>query len=167
MAKMLEVTLRSDLQKLHAALKSRPQEIVSALTGRLNRVMTMLASYIVREKLSGQILRRRTGILAGSVHAVPATIQGTQIIGKVVAGEGPSNLYAAVHEYGGSRAYEIMSVKSRALAFMMDGRMRFFSRVNHPATMARPFMAPSLQENESSIREQLQQALDEELERPA
>jgi hypothetical protein len=161
MAKMLEITLRSDLQKLHAALKAKPLEIVNALTGRLNRVMEMLASYIVREKLSGQMLRRRTGILAGSVHTIPATIQGTQIKAGVRSSEGPA-FYGRVLEEG-SRAHQIFAVKSRALAFVMNGKQVFARSVMHPGTAARPFMRSSLAENEASIRAALQEALDEEL----
>lgn len=161
MAKMLEVTLKSDPEKLVAALRSKPEQIVNALAGRLNAVLMQLASYIVRRKLSGQMLKRRTGVLAGSVHAEPAEIVGTQIIGKVMAAEGPA-FYGTILE-SGSRAHQILSVKSRALAFMTDGRRRFAARVTHPGTAARPFMRLSLDENAAEIREQLQQTLDEEL----
>ncbi len=159
----LEIALKSDLRKLYDALKSKPQAIVDVLTTRLNIVLTQLQRYIIVQKLSGQVLHRRTGALAGAVRVVSAHVEGAQIKGGVTAAGSPASLYGRVHETGGSRAYEIMSVKSRALAFMMDGRMRFFSRVNHPAAMMRPFMAPSLRENEGNIREQLQAALDAEL----
>jgi hypothetical protein len=163
MAKMLEITLKSDLQKLHAALKAKPLAIVNAIEGRLNAVLYQLAAYIVREKLSGQMLKRRTGILAGSVRVEAAKIIGTQIIGKVHAGEGTA-FYGAILEEG-SAAHQIFAVKARALKFVTNGKEVFAKSVMHPGTMAAPFMRSSLQENEANIRTQLQQALDEELNR--
>jgi hypothetical protein len=56
-------------------------------------------------------------------------------------------------------------VKARALRFMKGGKESFFARVSHPGIAAKPFMGSSLAENESNIREQLQQALDAELNR--
>jgi hypothetical protein len=155
---LLEITLKSELAKLYTALKNRPEQIVNTLKRRLDITMTMLASYIVREKLSGQILKRRTGILAGSVHPVLATIQGTQIKAGVRSSEGPA-LYGRYLEEG-SRAHQIFSVRARALSFVMDGKQRFFQRVSHPGIAAKPFMGSALAENESNIREALQQALD-------
>ena len=163
MARMLEVTLKSDPKKLVAALRSKPGQIVNALESRLNAVLYQLASYIVGRKLSGQMLARRTGILAGSVRTEPAKVVGAQIIGRVVAAEGPA-FYGRILEEG-SRAHQIFSVKSRALAFMMDGRKVFARRVFHPGMAARPFMRTSLEENAENIRAQLQAALDEELQK--
>jgi hypothetical protein len=160
---LLEITLKSDLRKHYDSLKSKPQAIVDVLTTRLNIMLFQLQRHIITEKLSGQVLHRRSGALANAVRVVSARVEGATIRGGVTAAGSPASLYGRVHETGGNRAYEIMSVKSRALAFMMDGRMRFFSRVNHPAAMARPFMAPSLQENAERIRAELQSALDEEL----
>jgi hypothetical protein len=161
---LLNIYLKSDPHKLVDALKRKPLEIVNAIESRLNAILYQLAGYIVRDKLSGQVLKRRTGILAGSVRVEAAKIIGAQIIGKVHAAEGPA-FYGAVHEHGGNAAYEIMAVKARALKFMMGGREVYAKSVMHPAAMARPYMRPSLLENESNIREQLQAALDEEMQK--
>jgi hypothetical protein len=158
---LLNIYLKSDPQKLVDALKRRPLEIVNAIEGRLNAILYQLAAYVVKEKLSGQMLKRRTGILAGSVRVEPARIVGTQIIGKVVAGEGTA-FYGRYLE-SGSQAHQIFAVKSRALKFVTNGKEVYAKSVMHPGTMAAPFMRSSLQENEASIREQLQAAIDAEL----
>ncbi len=160
---LLEITLKSDLRKLYDALKSKPQAIVDVLTTRLNIVLTQLQRYVIVQKLSGQVLHRRTGALAGAVRVVSAHAEGTQIKGGVTAAGSPASLYGRVHEVGGSHAYQIFSVRARALKFMQGGKESFFSRVNHPAAMMRPFMAPSLNENGERIRAELQAAIDEEL----
>ena len=161
---LLEIKLKSDPQKLVAALRAKPLAIVNALESRLNAVLMQLASYIVGRKLSGQMLARRTGILAGSVHTEPAKTVGTQSIGKVVAGEGPA-FYGTILE-SGSRAHQIFAVKARALAFVTNGKQVFARSVFHPGIAARPFMRTSLEENAVDIRAQLQAALDAELKRP-
>ena len=165
---MLKISLRSDPAKLVAALRSKPEAIVNALKGRLDAVMNMVASYIVRNKLSGQTLARRTGILAGSVRTVPAHVAGRTIQAAIQAGGGPA-LYAKFFEEpgvggtGGTRAHTIMATRARALAFVTNGKQVFAKSVFHPEMAARPFLRPSLLENEASIRQQLQQAIDEAL----
>jgi hypothetical protein len=124
-----------------------------------------LAAYVVKEKLSGQILKRRTGILAGSVRvSEPAHVIGATFQGKIAAAEGTAFYGRILSE--GSRAHEILAVKSRALKFVTNGKEVYAKSVMHPGMMAKPFLRPALLENESSIRAQLQQALDEELGRP-
>ena len=76
----------------------------------------------------------RSGILRGSVRIVPAAIEGGKITGAVAAGSGPSNLYGSVHELGGSRSYQIMSVKARALHFISNGKEVFRKKRDSPAS---------------------------------
>ena len=64
---------------------------------------------------------------------------------------------------GGTRAHTIIATKARALKFMMHGREVYAKSVFSPGLAMRPFLRPSLEENEASIREQLQSAIDEQL----
>lgn len=161
---MLKITL-SGGEKLIEALKTKPVTIVSVLTGKLNALLFQLQSYIVSKKLSGQVLHRRTGVLSGSVRVIPATVAGASIIGGVEAAGGPA-FYGAIHELGGTSSYQIVAVKARALAFMVNGKKIFATRVTHPAIKARPFMSTSLAENAENIKTELQAALDVELSKP-
>jgi hypothetical protein len=161
---MLKISMTGG-ERLVEGLKTKPVTILNVLSSKLTQLMFQLQRYIVTQKLSGQILKRRTGILAGSVRAIPATLEGTKIVAAVEAGGGPA-FYGAVHEHGGTHAYPIVAVRARALAFMMDGKKVFAKSVMHPAAQMRAFMAPSLAENEANIRAELQLALDQELNKP-
>lgn len=107
-------------QELLARMAAREPRIISALSRRMTMLMLRLQEYVVREKLSGQVLHRRSGKLAGSVRALPAAIEGSQLVGRVLAGGGPAH-YGKVHEFGGRTAYEILPVRKRALAFFPQG----------------------------------------------
>jgi hypothetical protein len=161
---LLNISLKSDPHKLVDALKRRPLEIVNAIENRLNIILLQLSQYIVTQKLSGQVLHRRTGALANAVHVNPARVVGATIRGEVTAAGSPASLYGRVHETGGNAAYDIFSVRGRALRFVSGaGETVFAKHVRHPAAMMRPFMRPALEENAASIREQLQEAIDAEL----
>jgi hypothetical protein len=67
------------LDSLRAKLDSLASRLHEVLRVKLAAITNQLASKIVSEKLSGQVLHRRTGILAGSVHAEPVTDDGRTI----------------------------------------------------------------------------------------
>ena len=156
---MLTLSFKGTDTKLLTVLKQKGPAIRQVLMSRLNILMLQLQRYIVTEKLSGQILKRRTGILAGSIHTVPAAERGTQITGGVQYGGGPA-FYGPILE-SGSAAHEIFAVKARALRFVTGGKIVFAKSVSHPGIPAKPFMLPSLEENMADIRTQLQTAIDE------
>lgn len=164
---MLGIYLKSDSHKLVAALRSRPQQIVDSLKNSLNSALLLLQRFVVTQKLSGQILRRRTSALSGAVHVNPARVEGATIRGEVSAAGSPASLYGRVFEQGGVGPYDIFAVRAKALRFVSGaGETVFAKHVRHPQQMMRPFMRPSLEENETDIRAQLQAALDAELGRP-
>ncbi|MBF3874208.1 HK97 gp10 family phage protein [Burkholderia pseudomallei] len=69
--------------------------IRNALQERIERIVVQLEGYVVRNKLSGQVLNVRTGRLADSInHAVVAN--GASITGIVST----AVKYAPPHEYG-------------------------------------------------------------------
>ncbi len=160
---LLRISLKSDPRKLVDALRRKPEEIVFALRNSLNSALLMLERFIKTQKLSGQVLHRRTGALANAVHTNLARVEGRTIRGEVTAAGSPASLYGRVFEVGGSGAYPILSVRARALKFVSGGETIFRKQVMHPQQMMRAFMRPSAEENAASIREQLQAALDAEL----
>lgn len=140
------------------ALQTKGPQIIQVLRTKLTALLFQLQSYVVSQKLSGQILNRRTGILSGSIRANPATLEGTIISGNVQGAGGPA-FYGAVHELGGSKEYSIVPVKARALSFIRDGQRVFAKRVMHPPLRQRAFMGPSLDENAAKIKSELNAAL--------
>jgi hypothetical protein len=151
------------LDSLRARLQSLAGRLHEVLRPKMQAITEMLAANIVAEKLSGQVLHRRTGILAGSVHATPATDDGTAIRGAVESSAGPA-FYGRIHEYGtGGRGWEIRSVGRRALAFQMSTKQVYAKSVFHPALPARSFTGTSLEENREHIIQQLAQTVAEVL----
>lgn len=109
-------------ERLAAALKGKMVQVGEALQAKMNVMMTNLEKKIVTEKLSGQVLHRHTGKLAGSIHAIPAEWVGTTLVGTVEGAGGPA-FYGFVHEYGGDHEYEIRPVNKQALAFFPGGSL--------------------------------------------
>ncbi len=104
-----------------------------------------LQSYIVTSKLSGQVLKRRTGLLASSINVGGPqstsrfTADNTQIVGKV----GTAVVYAAIHEYGGT----IERTSSKGNSFTQTFPERSFLR-------------SGLQDKQAEIRGAIQAAYD-------
>jgi hypothetical protein len=153
------------------ALQRKGPRIVQVLTSKLNALLFTLQSYIVSEKLSGQMLKRGTGALSASVRIIPAEFNATNIIGGIESSGGPA-FYGKFFEIesaggtGGTKAHTIMAVKARALRFVMGGEVYFRKSVLHPGFAARPFMTSSLAENAEAIKSELQAALDKEILEP-
>lgn len=81
-----------------ARLGETPARIRVAAKSSLDIWATELAGYIKAEKLSGQVLHRRSGVLSRSVHPNKATESGTTISAGAAAGLDVP--YARPHEYG-------------------------------------------------------------------
>lgn len=170
---MLKLFFRGNSdQRLVESLRAKGPNIVRILMTKVNSLMIQLQSYIVAEKLSGQYLKRRTGKLAGSIRFIPATLEGTKIIG-AVEGAGSASWYGKLYEYetaGGTggvpHSWEIVATNARALNFVMSGRDVFVKSVTHPGLALRPFMTDSLNENADRIAGELQAAIDEEINQP-
>jgi len=122
--------------KLHAlARQLRP-----ALLGTWRDIVADVFARSQR-KLSGDVLRVRTGHLRGSgmmeVHATATGVEGTV---------GYRAVYARPLEEG-SRPYTIRPRRAKALRFLgRDGRLVFARSVQHPGLRPRPFLRPSAEE---------------------
>jgi len=137
------------LAAMPAALRERLAQTVARLAQELRNT--------VQRKLSGEVLRRRSGRLAASV-AVDVRESG----GGVAASLSTDVEYAAIHEYGGViPARQVLPRNARVLAFPWKGRQRFFARVEIPAvTMPqRSFLRSSLDEMTPEIRAALTDAV--------
>jgi hypothetical protein len=146
-------------------MRRKGPRIVAVLMAKMTVLMYQLSSYIQSTKLSGQVLGVRTGILRSSVHAIPATAQGTRLTAAVEAAGGPA-FYGRIFENGGKSTYTILATKKRALSFIMDGKRVFAKSVNHPALKARPFMKPSEDENRAKIFKELNDAVNRVVQEP-
>lgn len=145
-------------------------EKLGAVTGKvriaakssLDAWATELAGYIKADKLAGQVLNRRSGRLSTSVHPITAHDSGTAI--SAGAGGGAAVPYARIHEYGGLiPAHTVVATNAKALAFTVNGMLRFAKSVNIPAVNMpeRSYMRSSLREQAPDGIAQLRAAVKE------
>ena len=141
----------SKLDALREHLTKKASQIHQALFVRVSAIMAQLQTKIITTKLSGQVLKKQTGLLQSSVRLLPTTSDGSTITGSVAV-TGPRRDVAMIHTMGMNRAFEVMAVKRKALAWAgADGKMVFARRVMHPPIPAKPFMWPTLEESKDEI----------------
>jgi len=150
-------------------LETVTPKIRASLKTAVTRLSIQLQSYVVANKLSGQVLKRRTGTLARSiqwkVEDTDAGVVGT--VGSRIKESNPLK-YAAIHEYGfaGPQTVKahlrtIKQAFGRPLASPVQVNVGAFTRnVNMPA---RSFMRTSLAENQQSINDEISRAIREAL----
>lgn len=99
----------------------------------------------VRAKLSGEVLKIRSGRLLASIHNEMVE-SSNYLYGRVYSSGVP---YAAIHEYGGRTSpHVIVPVNAKALRFMVGGKVVFAKKVNHPGSVIpeRSYLRSSLGE---------------------
>jgi len=131
-----------------------------ALYKTLERLAIELTRKVKEEKLSGQVLKNRTGTLRRSINY---RIEGTETTMTAIVGTNVA--YAAIHEYGGTTKPHIIEPKNaKCLAFIASwgpgrgqGGKSFFARVNHPGSVMpeRSFLRSALSEMQGQIRSEL------------
>lgn len=123
------------------AIAAKADLIAPAVVAKLDELDAETVGYIVSQELHGQVLKQRSGKLAGSIRALPAVREGTSIIGKVEGAGGPA-WYGALFERGAGTV-EIVPVHAKALRFVADdGSVVYCKRVR--VNFNRPFMGPGL-----------------------
>ena len=155
-----------------AALERKAPQITVAIVRKLDVLMAQLKTYIITQKLQGQVLLSHSPpLLAQSVHEIPATVDG-KIIRASVEGAGGVAWYGRVHEEGGTTAYDIYPKYKKALAFDVKGEVLagvissgrvVVKHVLHPPLPKRPWMGPSLEENRAPITQGVLDAVNEGL----
>jgi phage gpG-like protein len=128
-----------------------------AVQSGIARAVTRLAlelEVLVKRKLSGAVLRVRTGVLRSSIHN-----RVDQTSTSVTASVGTNVSYAKFHEFGVPHPWEIRPRAARALAFEIAGQTIFAARVIHPPLPERSFLRSALREMEPRIRAELEAAV--------
>ncbi len=153
---MLGVSL-DGVAALDAALDSYAGDLADALAAKADVLAQALVDKIRNEKLAGEVLQSRSGALAASI-AAEISSDPEQIVA-TISSQGVE--YAAIQEYGGeTSAHEILPSKAAALAFVVNGALRFARRVEHPGSVipARSFLRSSLDEMQDVIVAELADA---------
>lgn len=156
---MLKIELRGD-QQVIARFEAMPLAVQRELVKEVTADVQDLEGYIKSAKLSGQVLNRRSGALSRSIHAVlPVTVSGNAVIGTV--GQSGDVKYGKIHEFGGKTPPHVIEPKKgTVLAFMWQGKQRFFKKVNHPGSVMpeRSFMRSALADKAEQYTHGLKQA---------
>ena len=127
-----------------ASLAAKDAAAREALKAQILKSANQLRAYVVSNKLSGQVLHRRTGNLAASVNDFEAgqvTESGDQIYAQV----GTPVWYGRIHELGGS-----FTVPEHERTSVLGKRYTVGSYTAH--FPQRSFLFSSLTENEAKIR---------------
>jgi phage gpG-like protein len=146
-------------QEVVERLGAMQPKIMAAAKSSLDGWALQLAGYIKSSKLSGDPLHRRSGRLSASVH--PVSLSSTDAV-SAGAGGGAGVPYAKIHEYGGLiPAHEVAVRNAKALAFTVDGVLRFAKSVQIPDVQMpeRSYMRSALREQAPSGIEQLKAAV--------
>jgi len=126
-----------------ARLAFMPDRVQKSLLREITSLALKLEAKVKAEKLSGQVLKVRTGNLRDSIHHEVSST-ASSVVGRVFSDT--SVKYGAIHEFGGV----INRVGSKKGPY----------QVTMPK---RPFMHPSFEEMESEIQEGIRDAVKEGL----
>lgn len=156
---MIKAVLVGDPSRITESIRSLFPKIKFEVGRSMARLVIALSNKIKFEKLTGQVLRNRSGRLRDSISP-RVTESGNTVVGEV----GTNVAYASIHEYGGrTPAHDIFPRKGRALAFMMGGKQVIVKSVHHPGSVfpERSFMRTALNEMEPQIRAEFENAISE------
>jgi phage gpG-like protein len=132
-------------------LRQITPRVGAALARRMQEVVILMRDRIVALKLSGQVLRNRTGTLRRSI-TTKVTRQPDVITG--IVGVGSKAWYGKLHEYGGTFAVPAHErVSSKGKAYTVRAHSVHFKQ--------RSFMRSTLRESQGKIRDTLALALKE------
>jgi len=156
----LKVTIEGG-DRVAKFIKDRLPTVTEAVVVRMNALLIRLQTYIVGQKLSGQVLHHRSGHLIDSIRLEPPqpVIEGTRVIGGV-QGAGPIAWYGKIHEYGGT-----FGVKEHVRKALSPKGMAYERTIKaHSVTFPeRSFMRSSVTDMRDQIVAGLQGAINEAL----
>lgn len=143
------LTVEVDNYRAIARFDTMNDRIEGELVKESILLSAMMRTYIVQDKISGQLVNHVTGKLWQSIYEIAPEISSTGVI----AGVGQS---AALAPYGryledGTRAYDIYPKTAKALHFFVGAKEVFAKVVHHPGIAARNYMSSSLQDKQQMI----------------
>jgi hypothetical protein len=144
-------------EQIAARLNSTRIRAANALATQLYISMGRLREYIVGSKLSGQVLRHRTGNLINSVFpSIEQSLDQSKLTGKVSVDNAAP--YGRYQEYG-AHIPERVPIRAKALHWVNGGESIFAMRARAFDLPERSFMRSSLRETREEIITALATAL--------
>ena len=155
MSKKFEIEFTGDLSQ---ALAFDENKFMHAVETKMAWLFDKLQTKIVNQKLGGEVLNRRSGLLAESVSDPEVVTEGTTVTGSLTAAGGNA-FYGQIHEKGGSRIYGIRVVDKKALRMMIEGKEVFRKMVTHAPLPQRAWFDPAVEEMKNEFVEGLREAV--------
>ncbi len=148
------------VRKLHTL----PDKIRKQLGAEIRKQWIALQSHVIQDKLSGQVLKRVTGVLASSINVGGADTASEFIesgSGDIIGRVGTKVRYGRIHEFGGS-----VTVKAHQRRFtQVFGRPVTPGIANVGAYTAhypeRSFLRSTLRDRNDIIRAALRRSVEE------
>lgn len=156
---MLTAKLVGDTELIER-LTNMPVRIRSGLARAVTQ-LSLEGAQLSKRKVSGEVLKVRSGALRASIKPNPTKITAVGAEG----GWGTDSKYGRIQEEGVPHSWEIMPKSARALAFEVNGQTIFAMRVTHPPLPAHSFIGSALRELEPRIEEVLGAAVWEEIQK--
>jgi phage gpG-like protein len=159
----MKISIKTDAGEQVVFFGEFQKNTIPALINAINAYAIKLRDYIATSKLSGQVLRVRTGTLRSGIVPKLARLVGT----KIEAGIATNVIYAQIHEYGGT-THPIVTAKMKKFAWYK------FIESNNPMWKAialtkkskltvpipaRPYILPSIRETENDLIEGIKKSL--------
>lgn len=151
------------LPQLAARFDQLPAQVQAALSAKAAELAEALRAHVADDKLSGQVLKVRSGALRASIGA-EVSLDGDAVAVRVFSAGDIK--YAAIQELGGrTPPHDIVPTKARALAFLAGGKTVFAKIVHHPGSQipARSYLGSALADMADEITDGLQAAVVEAL----
>ena len=144
--------------ELRAKFQRASGTIDGNLVDSMGRITIRLQAHVVRNKLSGQVLKVRTNNLRGSIHQ-EVSRDGSGIVGRV----GTNVEYAAFHEYGFSGTQNVREhMRTIKMAFgkmlKTPKRIAISAHVDYPE---HSFLRSALDDQRAEIMAELGNAVKE------
>lgn len=147
---MLEFTFNSTDSLLQEMLVRKADFVIERIRVNMDMANLKLQSYIQTMKLSGQVLKHRSGKLFGSIRYIPSTQDGNEIVGGVRGAGGPA-FYGKYHEDGGSFVGQRTLRRPPRMVRRKGGERVMTGTPYGIFFPPRPFMSTSLLENREMI----------------
>jgi hypothetical protein len=145
------INLKMDISKIIGDFGKRQSLLRSNLLTTFTELGKGLKSYIINQKLSGQVLNRQSGKLQSSVDFTVASV-GDEFTVSVFAG-GDEAPYAIVHELG---------LTVNVLAHSATRQLKTYMVRAHQAKYPeKSFMRTTLEEHELIVANQMQYAVEQ------
>lgn len=154
---MISATFVPSNDRVVKFMLDRGQRIGDEIEQEMTAISIDLQSYVKANKLSGQILKNRTGNLRRAIDR--AVLRSSSGVTATVGVSPNAAKYAGVHEYGGD--INIPAVSGKLMVFTVGGHVRF--TMKHRAFTVhmpeRSFLRSSLAENRAEYLERINLAV--------